>query len=411
MSAESNTATTITAEVRPLGMPRGLTFLFAIAGGTAVGNLYWAQPLLQEIARAFRVATGSAGLLVTLTQVGYAVGVLLVLPLGDTIDRRRLIPSVMACSVLALAGCALAPTFAALLGASFVLGLTTVTGQLLTPLAGDLAREDQRGRVVGTVVSGVLTGILASRSISGLLADAFGWRAVFVAAALVTATIAALLAKLLPVLPARNAVPYRQLLQSVFSTVRQHRSVQVTLVLGSTSFAVFSMFWTGLTFLLSAPPFSYSVTRIGLVGLVGLAGAFAAQRAGRLHDRGWSVPATGAGLVLALASVVIAFFGAESIAMVLAAVLLVDVAIQGVLLMNQTRLFSVDPSARSRLNTAFVGCNFVGGAVGSSLAGLLWELHGWQAVMAGAAALTAFALVVWFSQRGPLSRVSNRISS
>jgi predicted MFS family arabinose efflux permease len=318
-----------------------------------------------------------------------------------------LIPSVMACSVFALLGCAFAPTFAALLVASFVLGLTTVAGQLLTPLAGDLARGDQRGQVVGTVVSGVLTGILASRTISGVLADAFGWRAVFLAASLATMVIAALLARLLPIEPVRKAVPYRQLLKSVFTAARQRRAVQVTLVLSATCFAVFSMFWTALTFLLSAPPFLYSVTRIGLVGLVGLAGALAAQRAGRLHDRGWSVRATGAGLALALASVALAFFGTKSILIVLAAVLLVDVAIQGVMLLSQTRLFSVDPSARSRLNTAFVGCNFVGAAIGSTLAGLLWEVHGWQAVMAGAAALTVFAQIIWLSQRASLSTLNN----
>jgi predicted MFS family arabinose efflux permease len=393
------------------GMSRGLTLLFAFAGGAAVGNLYWAQPLLENIAKNFQVATGSAGLLVTVTQLGYAIGVLLVLPLGDTVNRRRLIPAMMGFSVVALLACALAPTFAALLIALGVLGLTTVTGQLLTPLAGDLAREDQRGQVVGTVVSGVLTGILASRTISGLLADALGWRAVFVAAAIATSIVAAMLTRSLPVLPARQAVPYGQLLRSVFTAVRQHRSVQVSLVLGSSSFAVFSMFWTALTFLLSAPPFSYSVTRIGLVGLVGLAGALAAQRAGRFHDRGWSVPATGAGLLLALASVGIAMLGSTSIVMVLLAVLLVDIALQGVLLLNQTRLFSVDPGARSRLNTAYVACNFVGGAIGSSLAGVLWDAGGWQAVMAGAAALTAFALAVWFSQRASLANPSIRTSA
>jgi predicted MFS family arabinose efflux permease len=387
-------------------MSRGLTLLFAIAAGAAVGNLYWAQPLLQDIAVAFNVSTSAAGLLVTLTQVGYAVGVLLVLPLGDTLNRRRLIPAVMGCSVVALAACALAPGFPTLLLALAALGLTTVTGQLLTPLAGDLARDDQRGQVVGTVVSGVLTGILASRTISGLIADAFGWRAVFATAAVVTAVIAVLLARSLPTLAARQAVPYGKLLRSVFSAVREHRSVQVTLVLGSTSFAVFSMFWTALTFLLSAPPFSYSVTRIGLVGLVGLAGALAAQRAGRLHDGGWSVPATGAGLALTLVSLAIGAAGSKSIAVVLCAVLLVDVAIQGVLLLNQARLFSIDPAARSRLNTAFVACNFIGGAIGSTLAGVLWEAGGWQAVMGGGAAIITFALLVWAWQRGRALAIS-----
>jgi predicted MFS family arabinose efflux permease len=195
-------------------------------------------------------------------------------------------------------------------------------------------------------------------------------------------------------------VPYRALLRSVFSTVRQHRAVQVTMVIGALGFSVFTMFWTGLTFLLSAPPYSYSTTRIGLVGLVGLAGALAARRAGRLHDRGWSVPATGAGLALVLFSLALAAFGSRSITIVLVAVLLIDIGIQGVNVLNQTRLFAIAPAARSRLNTAFVTGNFVGGAIGSSLAGVLWHMHGWVGVTVGAAVLSACALLVWFVQRG-----------
>jgi predicted MFS family arabinose efflux permease len=384
----------------PPGMSRGLTLLFAVAGGTAVGNLYWAQPLLANIAAALGVTTERAGLLVTVTQVGYAAGVFLVVPLGDTRNRRRLIPAVMTGSALALAASALAPSFAVLLVTLAAVGLTTVTGQLLLPLAGDLARPEQRGHVVGTVASGVLTGILVSRTVSGLLADAFGWRAVYGVAAAATAAMALLLARALPALPARAAVPYGRLLGSVFAAVRAHRTVQVTLLLGACAFATFTLFWTGLTFLLSAPPFSYSVTRIGLVGLAGLAGALAARRAGWLHDRGWSVPATGAALLLALLSLGIAALGASSILLVLVAVVLIDAAIQAVNVLNQTRLFAVDPSARSRLNTAFVTGNFIGGAVGSALAGVLWLRGGWPAVTLGGGVLIGLALVVWLTQRG-----------
>ena len=390
-----------------MGISRGLTLLFAVAGGTAVGNLYWAQPLLASIAAALGVTAARAGLLVTVTQVGYAAGVFLVVPLGDTVDRRRLVPAVMGCSALALVAAALAPGFAVLLVTLAAVGLTTVTGQLLIPLAGDLARDDQRGRVVGTVASGVLTGILVSRTVSGLLADAFGWRAVYGVAAAATALMALLLARTLPPLPARAAVPYARLLASVFATARAHRAVRVTLALGACAFGTFTLFWTGLTFLLSAPPFSYSVTRIGLVGLAGMAGALAAQRAGRLHDRGWSVPATGAALLLALVSLAVAALGGRSIAVVLVAVVLIDVAIQAVNVLNQTRLFAVDPDARSRLNTAFMTGNFVGGAVGSALAAALWQRGGWPAVTLGGAVLIGAALVVWLTQRGHL-RVPNR---
>jgi predicted MFS family arabinose efflux permease len=389
--------------VRPQGMSRPLTLLFAVAGGAAVGNLYWAQPLLSDIAASLGVSTAAAGTLITLTQIGYALGILLIVPLGDTLSRRRLIPAIMVCSAVALAACALAPTFSALLVALAAVGLTTVAGQLLTPLAGDLAEPEQRGRVVGTIVSGLITGILLSRTISGFLAHAFGWRAIYVAAAVFVVFLAALLARALPLETPRPAVSYGKLLASVFIVVRQHRKVQITLVIGASAFGVFTMFWTALTFLLSSAPFSYSVSEIGLVGLVGLAGALAAQRAGWLHDRGWSVNATGGALALALISLVIASFGAEHIAPILIAVLLLDVAIQATNVLNQSRLFAVDPTARSRLNTAFVASNFIGGAIGSTLAGVLWQSGGWLYVAAGGGALILFAILVWAFQRKALA--------
>jgi predicted MFS family arabinose efflux permease len=265
--------------------------------------------------------------------------------------------------------------------------------------------------VVGTVASGVLTGILVSRTISGLLADALGWRAVYGIAALGTAATALLLARTLPSLPARAAVPYGRLLGSVFAVVREHRTVQVTLLIGAGAFGTFTLFWTGMTFVLSAPPFSYSVSRIGLVGLAGLAGALAARHAGRLHDRGWSVPATGAALLLALLSLGIATLGATSILVVLLAVVLIDAAIQAVNVLNQSRLFAVDTSARSRLNTAFVTGNFIGGALGSALAGVLWQRGGWWAVMLGGTVLTGFSLLVWLTQRRrALAMVPEKVS-
>lgn len=382
-----------------LGMSQALTLLFAIAGGAAVGNLYLAQPLLAEIAGSFGVSIGSAGTLITVTQVGYALGILLIVPLGDTLNRRRLVPTIMICSALALAASALAPSFAGMLAALTALGLTTVAGQILTPLAGDLAKPEQRGRVVGTVVSGLITGILLSRTVSGFLAHAAGWRAVYAMAAVIIVLLAVVLARVLPMEQRRPSVSYGNLLRSVFTVVRKHPAVQVTLLIGSAAFSVFSMFWTGLTFLLSSPPFSYSVSQIGLVGLVGLAGALAAQRAGWLHDRGWSANATGATLLLALLSLFIAGFGSTEIIPILIAVLLLDIAIQGTNVLNQTRLFSIDANARSRLNTAFVASNFIGGAIGSALAGVLWESGGWLHVVFGGVALIAFSLIVWITQR------------
>ncbi|MFS2030657.1 MULTISPECIES: MFS transporter [unclassified Curtobacterium] len=375
------------------------TLLFAVAGGAAVGNLYWAQPLLDDIASSLGTSAAVAGLLVTLTQVGYALGILLVVPLGDVLDRRRLIPGVLVASAVALLFAAVAPSFAVLLVALALVGLTTVAGQLLIPLAGDLADPSSRGRVVGTIASGVLTGILVSRTVSGLVADAFGWRAIYVVAAVAALLFAVLLRRAIPELDRRDRVRYPTLIASVFRAVAAHRAVRVTLVISSAMFAVFTMFWTALTFLLSAEPFGYSTSAIGLVGLAGLAGAVAAQRVGRLHDRGVSVPVTGAAIAVVLVSLVVAGLGARSIVVVLVAVVLLDVGVQATNVLNQTRLFAIDPAARSRLNTAFVTANFIGGAIGSALASVLWNAGGWTAVTVGGAVLVGFALTVWAVHR------------
>ncbi|MEJ8277472.1 MFS transporter [Pseudonocardia spirodelae] len=380
-----------------------LTFLFALAGGAAVGNLYWAQPLLDVIAADLGASPAAAGWLVTLTQIGYAAGILLVVPLGDVLDRRRLVPAMMGLSALALLACAAAPGFAVLLTALCALGLCTVAGQLLTPLAGDLADPARRGRVVGTVASGLLTGILVSRAVSGLVAGAAGWRTVYVAAAVLDAVLAVVLLWRVPADRARDRVPYVRLIGSVFALVRTERTVRWTLVLGACGFGAFTLFWTALTFLLSAPPFGYPVTVIGLFGLAGLAGALAAQRSGRLHDRGLSLPATGVAWVLALAAFAVAAAGARSVLLILLAIVLLDVAVQGQNLLNQSRLFTVSAGARSRLNTAFVVGNFVGGAAGSAAAGLLWTAGGWPAVCTAGAVVSVVALGVWaLGRRGPL---------
>lgn len=384
-------------------MTRGLTFLFALAAGAAVGNLYWTQPLLDLIARDLHTTTATAGWLVTATQIGYATGILLVVPLGDVLDRRRLVPVMLLAAAVALVACAFAPSFGLLLAALAALGLTTVSGQILTPLAGDLADDASRGRTVGTVASGIITGILVSRTVSGFVADAAGWRAIFVAAAVLAVVLAGLLRRAIPPLPPKTRAAYPALIASVATVVRRERVVRWTLVLASTAFATFTMFWTSLTFLLSGPPFGYSASVIGLFGLVGIAGAAAAQRAGRLHDRGWSVPATGLAWTVILAALAVAAFAGRSVVLVVVAVLLFDVAVQAHAILSQTRLFAVSREARSRLNTAFVTGNFVGGAIGSAAVTVLWSLGGWTAVTVAEMLVSCVALAVWaVGRRGAL---------
>jgi predicted MFS family arabinose efflux permease len=384
--------TELSGTSRPVITP-GLVFLFAVAAGAAVGNLYWAQPLLDFIAD--DLDTSTAGWLVTATQLGYATGIMLIVPLGDVLDRRRLIPVMMLCAAVALAACAVAPNIGLLLAAITILGVTTVSGQILTPLAGDLAGDRERGRVVGAVGSGILTGILASRTISGLVAGAAGWRAVYAGAAVLTVLVAALLYWAIPALPAKTSLPYPRLIASVVTGAAQHAVVRWTMLISAIQFAIFTLFWTALTFLLSGPPFGYGVEVIGLFGLAGLTGAVAAQRAGRLHDRGWSVRATGVAWLAMLASFLLAAVAGHSVALILIVILLLDVAAQTTIVLNQARIFEVSREARSRLNTAFVTGNFIGGAIGSAAATVLWAAGGWVAVSLAGALMSVVALAVW----------------
>lgn len=196
---------------------------------------------------------------------------------------------------------------------------------------------------------------------------------------------------------------YPALIASVFQAVARERAVRWTLVLAATGFAAFTLFWTALTFLLSGPPFDYPVSIIGLFGLAGLAGAIAAQRAGRLHDRGWSLPATGAAWALVLAAFALAGFARHSAVLIVIAIVVLDIAVQGAAILNQARLFAMSHEARSRLNTAYVTGNFLGGAAGSAAATLLWSAGGWTAVTVTGMALSCFALLVWaIGRRGPL---------
>lgn len=300
------------------------TVIFAIAAGLAVGNLYLSQPLFEIIATSLDVSTSRAAMLVTVTQFGYALGIFLLVPLGDVLNRHRLIPLILNLSAVMLIGSAFAPTFSVLLAALGGVGLTTVAAQLLTPLASELAEPERRGRVVGTVASGALIGILLSRTISGLVADLLGWRAIYGIASVAAFILAAILYKIIPRLEPREPISYPRLLGSVFTTVARHRTAPPTLFISAANFAVFSLFWTSLTYLLSAPPFSYSAGQIGLLGIAGLAGALAARRAGALHDCGWSMPVTGGALVLLALSLVAGWAARSSIFGLIVVVIVLD---------------------------------------------------------------------------------------
>lgn len=396
-----NSPENIDASDKP-ALNRMLILLFAITGGVAVGNLYTAQPLLNDIALSFGAQPDSASMLITFTQPGYATGILLLVPLGDIRNRRRLIPAILFLSALSLCLTAVAPSMPLLMAAMALTGLTTVAGQLLTPFAGDLASPSQLGKVLGTIISGMLIGILLSRTVSGVIADFLGWRAVYFIAAGGALILAFLMLRMLPADIPRQHLSYRELMRSLLSTIAESATVRITLLIAACGFLVFTLFWTSLTFLLSSAPYSYTVSQIGLTGLAGLAGALMARRAGILHDRGHSVMATGLALLLALVAIGVAAWGRNNLYLIILAIILIDIAVQTLNVLHQTRIISINPAMRSRLSTIFVVSNFIGAAVGSALAGILWRAGGWSAVMTGAAGFLALALAIWFMNRDGL---------
>ena len=382
-------------------MTKFLAILFAICSGLAIGNLYWAQPLLVQIMDGFGLPAANGGLLVTATQIGYAMGILFILPLGDFVRRKRMIALVMVLSVLALVSCAISPSFIILSLSLFSMGIVTISGQIILPLAGDLSREDERGHIVGIVSSGITTGILFSRFASGIIAGFWGWRSVYVIAAALNLVMVLVMIYVLPEIPAKNKFKsYGKLLASVFTTFKNHRSLPNILLHSGLIFGlIFNIFWTSLTFLLSADPFNYNTFQIGLVSLAGLAAAVFGVGIGKLQDKGLSIPALGAFIVVCLVSMVCGFAFSDSIVAIVIVAAVLSVAVQGVSVLTQTRLFNLSKGERSRLNTVFVVNNFIFGAVGSALASLLWSLGGWSYVMMAASAFSVAALIVWLFSR------------
>ncbi len=372
---------------------------WALAIGCAipVGNIWYLQPLLASVAREFRVSESGAGLASTLTQVGYAAGMLMIVPLGDVRERRGLVMTMLGLSAAVALAVAAAPTFPLLCGLSLLLGFVSCTAQLLIPFAADLAPERERGRVLGFVVSGLLLGILLARTVSGFVGGHFGWRSVYVLAAVLAVGLAVYLRALLPKSVPQARVAYGRLMASLVELVREEPVLRESAVYGATLFASFSAFWTTLAFLLE--PRGLGPEVVGLFGLIGAAGALAAPLAGRLADR--SGPERT--ILLGAATVLVSFaimLQASLFALVLG-VLLMDVGVQAAHVSNQSRFYARRPESRSRMNTVYMTCYFVGGSVGSALGAWAWGAYRWPGVCAVGAGFALVALAVFGLARRP----------
>ena len=366
---------------------RGTVVLMSAAVGLCVASNYYAQPLLVTIARDLRLSATSAALVVTVAQVGYALGLVLVLPLGDLMERRRLVCGLTLATACSLALTAVAPNAGLLLAGTALTGLLSVTAQVLVPFAADLATPHRRGQVVGTVMSGLVLGMLLARTASGALAAVGGWRTVYWVAAAAMAVLAATLHRALPQYRGSAGLRYGPLLRSTARLLADEPVLRARALLGLLAFACFSALWTSLAFLLSGPGYHWSDSEIGLLGLAGAAGAIAAQLAGRLADRGRTTLTTLVSALLLLGSWGLLALGAHQVAALIAGIVLLDLAHQGVHITNQSLIYALRPDARGRITSAYMTCYFVGGAIGSALVGVVHAHAGWNGVCLLGAAL------------------------
>jgi predicted MFS family arabinose efflux permease len=380
---------------RQPGIAPGLVLLLAATAAATVANLYYAQPLLPEMARSLGVSARTVAWVPVLTQVGYAFGLFLFIPLGDAVERRRLILALVLASAAALAGAALAPGAAWLALASLAVGVFSVVPHVAVPLAAHLAAPGERGRVIGLIMSGVLAGILLARTAAGLVGGAFGWRAVYglAAAGMVVLTLA--LARLLPHAPPERSVRYPELLASLWTLVRREPELRQASLIGAMGFGAFSVFWTTLAFFLETPPYHWGAEGAGLFGLVGLAGALAAPVVGRVADRRGARFATGVALAVALASFALFALAGTNLAGLIAGVVLLDVGVQSAHVSNLARIHALEPGARSRRNTVYMVSYFAGGALGTWLGVRAWVHLGWPGVCATGAAFVVAGLLAW----------------
>ncbi|MGC0422799.1 MFS transporter [Embleya sp. AB8] len=376
---------------------RPLILLFAIAAGVAVANVYLAQPLLVTMGHDLGLAAGTVGLVVTLTQVGYGFGLFLLVPLGDLIDRRRLIVGQFALLAAALTAVGLAGQAALLFVAMIAVGLLAVVTQAVVAYAASLAAPAQRGRVVGAVTSGVVIGILLARTVSGTLADLAGWRWVYLCSAALALLLAVTLHRVLPRPPAAGtpALPYRKLVASTLALFVEERLFRIRAGFALLIFASFSTLWSSMALPLSEPPLSLSHTAIGAFGLAGAAGALGAIPAGRLSDRGHAHRLTGIALVvLTLSWLPLAFTRQSLWALVLGTILL-DMAVQAVHVTNQTLIYPLRPDAGSRLIGGYMICYSIGSATGAIASTALYAAAGWYAVCLLGAGFAVLALFLW----------------
>ncbi|MDR3693506.1 MFS transporter [Mucilaginibacter sp.] len=370
-------------------------WIMTVATGLIVANLYYNQPLLEDIARTFHTSRAKAGQVSMLTQLGYAAGMFFLAPLADMLKRKRMMMVIFFFIVLSLVLTATAQSINLLVCTSFFLGASSMIPQLLVPMAAHLARPEERGKKIGTIMAGLLIGILLSRTFSGVISDHFGWRAVFYIAAGIMLVMWLMIGLFLPEVEPDHKDGYGKLMTSLIELVRNEPQLRVAALRGALCFACFSAFWSTIVFLLKAN-FNMGSGVAGEFGLVGAFGAIAAGLMGRLSDKMDAYKLSGFTILLILISFVIFYFSAYSIFGLIIGVIVMDMGVQATHISNQSIIFALRPEARNRINTIYMVTYFLGGSAGTFLATQLWKNYQWNGVCAIGAALSLITLLIHF---------------
>jgi predicted MFS family arabinose efflux permease len=378
----------------------GLLWTMTVASGVAVANIYYNQPMLADMMRSFHTTPRHIGLVATFTQIGYALGMPLFVPLGDYVERRRLVVSLFFAVAVSLAATALATNLPLIIAASFAVGVTTVIAQIMIPLATELSEPSQQGKTIGTILSGILLGVLLARTLSGTVAEHLGWRVMFWIAAALALAFALLLRTQLPVVPPHTEIRYRELIRSIWEMAVDIPKLRQVSFVAAMFFASFTAFWTTLVFLLETPPYHYGAQAAGLFGLVGATGVTVAPIAGRMSDRRRPRFVVGIAIMAVLAAFGVFWLLGFHLWGLIVGVVLLDAGVQGAQVANQSRVLQLRPEARNRVNTVYMISYFTGGSLGSLLGSWSWNHWHWYGVCATGVGAMVLATAA-FLARGP----------
>ncbi|WP_316764478.1 MFS transporter [Pedobacter aquatilis] len=376
-------------------LKRADILLMAFCTGLIVANIYYCQPLVILIAKDFKISESYAGHITYLTQIGYAVGLFLLVPLGDMLERKKQILTTTAIAIVSLLLAAISKNFILLQIASVFIGITSIVPQLILPLAANLSNDEERGKNIGIIMSGLLVGILGSRAISGTVGDLLGWRAVFFMAAILCGLLMFLMAKRFPQSLPTFKGNYKALMHSMFGYIKTQPVLRETSIINFFAFAIIMAFWTTMVLFLANEPFKFQAYQIGLFGIAGAAGALAAPLVGKISGKGNPRKNLKIGFALQLASALLFYFTGSNLFVFILGVILIDIAQQAIHVTNQTRIYTLVPEARNRLNTIFMSVSFIGASCGSALGLWLWDKGGWALFCYGITGIVFINMLIY----------------